>query len=114
MHLDLWPGWSNQMQALQSCMIGQTLPGRYRYSVAEGRSQAPKHDRCDSLTFKPTSSKARLIEEIADMLSRPGVILRELTRLGEESGNEAEQASVGKVKICARRPCPGLDVIPGT
>ena len=67
-----------------AAMIGQTLQARYRYYRCRRAFAGPKHDRCDSRYVRADKLEDRLLEKIADSLSQPSVILRELNRSNEQ------------------------------
>ena len=75
-------------------MIGQTLPGRYRYYRCRRAFAGPKHDGCDSRYVRADKLEARLLEKIADALSHPTVILGELIRLRESAETAADEDGV--------------------
>ena len=79
-----------------SAMVGQTLKSRYRYYRCRRAFAGPKHDRCDARYVRADKLEAGLLAEIADTLSQPSVILRELTRLNEQTQAHVDQDDIRK------------------
>ena len=77
-----------------SAMVGQTMRGRYRYYRCRRAFAGPKHDRCDSRYVRADSLETRLLQEVAALLSQPTLILGELKRLGEGSGEKGPTEDV--------------------
>ena len=77
-----------------SAMVGQTMQGRYRYYRCRRAFAGPKHDRCDSRYVRADSLETRLLQEVAALLSQPTLILGELKRLGEGSGEKGPTEDV--------------------
>ena len=88
-----WPGASG-VRHCGSAMVGQTMRGRYRYYRCRRAFAGPKHDRCDSRYVRADSLETRLLQEVAALLSQPTLILGELKRVGEGSGEKGPTEDV--------------------
>ena len=77
-----------------SAMVGQTLRRRYRYYRCKRAFADLKHERCASRYVRADKLEAGLLAKIADTLSQPNVILRELTRMTARAEARVDQADI--------------------